>query len=67
LEAVTTALTAAGVTDEQLPPIVALLIMTGVTQVMALEDALGVAAGHDVTRLFIERTLAQLETPSAHA
>jgi AcrR family transcriptional regulator len=67
LEAVTTALAAAGVTEEQLPPIVALLIMTGVTQVMALEDALGVAAGHDLTRSFIARTLAQLETPSAEA
>ena len=65
LEAVTTALAAAGVTDEQLPPIVALLIMTGVAQVMALEDALGVAAGHDVTRSFIERTLANVEAPSA--
>ena len=58
LEAVTTALAALGMTDDELPPIVALLMMTGVTQVLALEDALGVTAGHDTTRSFIEQRIA---------
>src|SRR5438105_12599519 len=35
-----------GVSPDTCPPIVALLAMTGVTQVMALEEALGVTAGH---------------------
>ena len=52
-------------TDDQLPPIVALLMMTGLTQVLALEDALGVTAGHDTTRSFIERTIARVDPTSA--
>ncbi len=31
------------------PPIVALLLMTGLTQVLSLERVLGVTAGHDAT------------------
>jgi AcrR family transcriptional regulator len=61
LDAVTSALTAIGVTDETLPPIVALLMMTGVTQVLALEEALGMTAGHDTTRSFIEQAIARVE------
>ena len=45
-------------TEDELPPIVALLIMTGLSQVLALEDAIGVTAGHDTTRSFIERAIA---------
>jgi AcrR family transcriptional regulator len=67
LEAVTTALGALGVNDDQLPPIVALLMMTGLTQVLALEDALGVTAGHDITRSFIERTIARIDPTSVDA
>ena len=65
LEAVTAALHALGVTDDELPPIVALLMMTGLTQVLALEDALGVTAGHDVTRSFIEQAIARID-PASH-
>jgi AcrR family transcriptional regulator len=61
VEAVRVALADAGIGDEQLPPVVALLLMTGVTQVLALEDALGVTSGHDATVAFIERTIAELE------
>jgi TetR/AcrR family transcriptional regulator len=61
LEALRAALGAFGLTDDEFPAIVALLLMTGVTQVMALEEALGVTAGHDVTRSFIERTIAGAE------
>ena len=65
LEAVTTALAALGVTDDELPPIVALLMITGVSQVLALEEALGMTAGHDVTRSFIEHRMAQVDPASA--
>ncbi len=65
LEAVTAALDGLGVTADQLPPIVALLMMTGLTQVFALEDALGVTAGHDTTRSFIERTIDRIDPTSA--
>jgi AcrR family transcriptional regulator len=57
LNAVTAALAALGITEAELPPIVALLMMTGVSQVMALEGAIGVTSGHDTTRAFIERYL----------
>jgi hypothetical protein len=60
LEAFTAALAAHGVTDEQLPPIVALVIMTGVTQVLAMEDALGFTAGHDATIAFIQEAIGKL-------
>ena len=59
-----TALAAHGISEDQLPPIVALLMMTGVAQVLALEDALGVTAGHDTTVAFIEHAIAELEAPA---
>jgi AcrR family transcriptional regulator len=61
IDAITAALAAQGIPDTQLPPIVALLLMTGLSQVLALEDALGVTAGHETTIAFVERTLADLE------
>ena len=61
VEAITEALASRGIPESQLPPIVALLVMTGLSQVLALEDALGVTAGHDTTRAFVERILAELE------
>jgi AcrR family transcriptional regulator len=67
LEAMTAALTALGVTEVEIPPIVALLLMTGVTQVLALEDALGVTAGHDATRAFIEQAIARVDPRSDDA
>ena len=39
----------------------ALLMMTGLSQVLALEQALGVTTGHDATVTFIEGAIAQLE------
>jgi AcrR family transcriptional regulator len=61
LDAMTAALTALGITESEIPPIVALLLMTGVTQVLALEDALGVTAGHDATRAFIEQAITRVD------
>jgi AcrR family transcriptional regulator len=61
IEAVTAALAEHDIPEDQLPPIVALLMMTGLSQVMALENALGVSTGHDTTREFVERAIDQLE------
>jgi AcrR family transcriptional regulator len=61
LQALTVALEARGVTEEQFPPVVALLMMTGLTQVLTLEEALGVTAGHDTTLGFVEAAIARLE------
>jgi AcrR family transcriptional regulator len=61
MEAVTAALADLGIPKSELPPAVALLLMTGVSQVLALEDALGVTAGHDTTRRFVAKTISGLE------
>ncbi len=65
LGAVTSTLRSLGISDETLPPIVALLMMTGLTQVLSLEEALGVTAGHDISRSFIEGTITRLESNSS--
>ena len=65
LEALSAALQSSGVPENQLPPVVALLLMTGLTQILALERVLGVSAGHDATLAYIEGALAQLEPPAA--
>ena len=64
LDALSAALAAAGVPEDQMPPTAALLLMTGLSQVLAIEQALGVTAGHDATVAFIERAIAQLDPPS---
>jgi AcrR family transcriptional regulator len=61
--AVAAALAAHGIDEDRLPPVVALLLMTGVSQVLALEGALGVTAGHDTTLDYIERKISELEHP----
>jgi TetR/AcrR family transcriptional regulator len=60
LDAITVALESHGVA-ELMPPIVALLLMTGVSQVMAIEQALGVTAGHDTTVAYIDNAISRLE------
>ncbi len=65
LKAVTAALVADGLSADQLPPVVALVLMTGLTQVLALEKALGMTAGHDATIEYVERVIAQLEPKRA--
>lgn len=61
LGALTAALAAAGVDERQMPPIAALLLMTGLGQMLGLEAALGVTAGHDATIAFIEQAITALE------
>ena len=60
LEALGDALASAGVTEDEIPPIAALILMTGVSQVLALEAMLGLTAGHDETLAFVERAIARL-------
>ena len=61
LDAVTAALAARGVTEERLPPIAALLLMTGLSQLMALEGAIGVTDGHEDTLAYVERAICDLD------
>jgi AcrR family transcriptional regulator len=61
LTALATALSAAGIDEDQLPPIAALLLMTGLGQILGFEQLLGMNAGHAETIAFIEAAIAQLE------
>jgi hypothetical protein len=57
----TAALHADGIGPDEVPPIVALLLMTGLSQVLALERGLGVTAGHDATTRFVQSVIDRLE------
>ncbi|MDQ1433078.1 MAG: hypothetical protein QOF40_3680 [Actinomycetota bacterium] len=61
LDAITAILDDHGVAAESCPPIVVLLAMTGVTQVMALETALGMTAGHTEMTEFVEAWIDEAE------
>ena len=61
VEAVSAALAERGIPEDRLPPVAALLIMTGLAQVLALEGALGVTAGHDATLTFVDEAIGVLE------
>ncbi len=62
LRAITAALEASRVPGGQLPPVVALLLMTGLSQVLSLEEALGIEAGHEETVAFVAELMERLET-----
>ena len=61
LSALTAALRADGIAPDQVPPIVALLFMTGLSQVLSLERGLGVTAGHEATTMFVQSVIDRLE------
>lgn len=61
VEAVRAALARSHVGEDELPPIVALLTITGLSQIMAIEGALGVTSGHDTTAAFVGHAIAELE------
>ena len=65
VDALSAALDALGVPEAEVPPVVAVLAMTGLTQVMALEGTLGVRAGHDATTAAVERIISDLEGRAA--
>jgi len=61
LDAVSRAMAKAGVSEKQMPPIAALLLMTGLGQMLGLEESMGVTAGHRATRSFIEKAITLME------
>jgi len=61
LVALTAALGEAGIPEDQLPPIAALLLMTGLSQILALERVIGVTAGHEATVCYVQSVIDQLE------
>lgn len=65
LQALTTALSADGLGESHMPPIVVLMLMTGLSQVLSLEQALGVTAGHDEVQAFVTDVLGRLEPAGA--
>lgn len=65
LDAIASALEADGVAPGRLPPVVALLLMTGLSQVLSLERALGVTSGHDETVAFVTGLISDLEDTRA--
>jgi AcrR family transcriptional regulator len=65
VEAMRGAFAASGIAEDETPAEVALLIMTGLAQVLALEETLGVTSGHETTARYVERMIALLEGRSA--
>ena len=65
LDALARVLDGAGVSEDDCPPVVALQAMTGISQVIALEETLGITTGHEETRSFVERQIDQLEDGAA--
>ena len=55
------ALGAEGVTEADCPPVVALLLMTGLGQVLSLEQLLGVTSGHDTALAFVDAAVTRIE------
>jgi TetR/AcrR family transcriptional regulator len=65
VDALARVLDGAGVSADMWPPVVVLQAMTGIAQVIALEEALGITTGHDETLAFIERHIDDLEAGAA--
>jgi hypothetical protein len=61
LDAIAEILTHRGISTDSCPPAVVLLAITGITQVMAFEEAFGMTTGHDETIAFVGRFLDDLE------
>lgn len=61
-DAVAARLTALGVAPELCPPNVALLAMTGLAQIMSIEEALGLTSGHEEAASFVAGFLDDLES-----
>ncbi|MFJ6893500.1 TetR/AcrR family transcriptional regulator [Streptomyces hokutonensis] len=56
-----------GIPPETCPPIVLVFLTTCVARVLVLEDRLGMSAGHDETRAYVEDLIQRLEEhPSQH-
>jgi AcrR family transcriptional regulator len=64
-EALTAALAAYGVDDRAYPTEAVLFLMTAISQILALEGALDMRAGHAEVRALVERLLTELEGPAS--
>jgi AcrR family transcriptional regulator len=64
LEAIAGVLARYGIPADRCPPVVVVLAMTGLSQVLVLEKALGITSGHDETVALVERYLRELEGPT---
>jgi TetR/AcrR family transcriptional regulator len=62
LDAMTTLLAEHGVTPDVCPPVVAIMAMMGTAQIMGIEKAFGMSAGHEETMAFVERFIDDLES-----
>jgi AcrR family transcriptional regulator len=60
-KAVSTVLDRYGIDPADVPPLVWSVLITGVSQVLVMEQALGMSAGHSETVAFVERYLRRLE------
>jgi AcrR family transcriptional regulator len=60
-KAVSTVLDRYGIDPAEVPPLVWSVLMTSVSRVLVMEEALGVSAGHAETVAFVERYLRRLE------
>jgi TetR/AcrR family transcriptional regulator len=60
-DAVAARFEALGVTAEACPPVVALLAMTGLAQIMAIEQSIGFTTGHHETDEFVRGLMARIE------
>jgi TetR/AcrR family transcriptional regulator len=65
IEALARVLDGAGLPADMWPPVVVLQAMTGIAQVIALEEALSITTGHDETLAFVERHIDDLEAGAA--
>ena len=66
-EAVAARFEALGIGRELCPPTVALLAMTGLAQIMSIEQSFGFTTGHTETRDFVRELLERLEQGAAPA
>ncbi|MFC5754706.1 TetR/AcrR family transcriptional regulator [Actinomadura rugatobispora] len=53
-----------GIDTREFPPLVLMVVMTSLSRVLVMEDALGLAEGHEETEAFVERWLGRLEGES---
>jgi AcrR family transcriptional regulator len=66
-EALATVLTGYGIDEDEFPPEIVHVVVTAISQVLALEETLGVTAGHAGTRALVERYLIRYEGEPAQA
>lgn len=61
--ALASALDTGGIGADDLPPVALIVLMTGISQVLVMEDALGMTRGHEETLALVDRYLDRIEDP----